>query len=234
MRNDTAARPILCYVTDRHRLAEALRTTPDAAATLDALRRIVTAAADAGVAIVHVRERDLPAAALYELATRLVNDLAGRGTRLVVNDRADVALAAGAHGVHLREDSISAAQLRTLVPADFLLGRSVHDPAAARQLEEGGGLDYLVYGTVKPTRSKPADWPIGGFAGLRRTVQATRLPVLAIGGLGADDAAEVARAGAAGLAAVDLFQSTPERLAEIVQDLRESFAAVFDSAPELT
>lgn len=234
MRNDTTARPLLCYVTDRHRLAEALGTRPDAAATLDALRRIVTAAADAGVAIVHLRERDLPAAAQYDLAARLLNDMAGRSTRLVVNDRADVALAAGAHGVHLREDSISAAQLRELVPADFLLGRSVHDAATARQLEEGGGLDYLVYGTVKPTRSKPLNWPIGGLEGLRRTVQATRLPVLAIGGLGVADAAEVARAGAAGLAAVDLFQASPERLTEIVQKLRESFASVFDSAPELT
>jgi len=233
MRNDTplGPPPLVCYVTDRRRLAVALGTPPDAEATLTALETLVVGAAGAGASLVQVREPDLGGAVLYRLVAHLAAAVGAAGGRLVVNDRFDVALAAGAHGVHLREDSINALQIRRAAPPEFLIGRSVHRASDARALDRAGGIDYLVYGAVRMTRSKPPTHAPGGLEGLRSTVQATRLPVLAIGGLGASDARAVAGTGAAGIAAVDLFQSAaPAMLPEIVQRVR----AGFDSAAELS
>ena len=125
-------------------------------------------------------------------------------TRLVVNDRLDVALACGADGVHLRGDSIPIAAARRLAPAGFLIGRSVHGVAEAIA---AAGADYLIAGTVFASASKPAQAERLGIAGLRSIVTAVHRPVLAIGGIAGDRVRDVAEAGAAGFAAIGLFMA---------------------------
>jgi len=178
--------------------------TPDARTLRDeilGLERHLDTACEAAVDIVQVRERDLDAATLCALVRRLV-ERATPATRVVVNDRADVALVAGAAGVHLRADGPPAARVRTLQLPPWIVGRSVHTSAEAAQ---AGDLDYLLCGTVFPSASKPADAPIGGLDALRETCAVARPPVLAIGGITPARVAACREAGAAGVAAIGVF-----------------------------
>ncbi len=216
-------RPLLCLVTDRRRLRQPGE---------DGLVRLIEQASAAGVSLVHVRERDLDDRRLLRLTRRVVS-VVGPATSVVLNDRADVALAAGAHGVHLRSDSVPADRLRPLVPSGFLIGRSVHSAAAARAAEDTG-VDYLVMGTVYPTKSKTEAMPLAGLRGLEDACRVVSVPVLAIGGVTADNAAAIAGAGAAGVAAIGLFAEVdPDNgmgqvdrsLRQIVERLRRAFGA---------
>ena len=188
-----------CLVTDRHRLCS------DSVAFEVARRRLVDQAKWAitsAVGLIQVRERDLEAADLATLVSDLVRLSRGSGTRVVVNDRVDVALACGADGVHLRHDSVRAEAVRTITPAGFLVGRSVHGLADAK---EAGPVDYLIAGTVFPTSSKPPATAPLGLDGLAEIVQAVAVPVLAIGGITRERLDEVAAIGAAGVAGIGLF-----------------------------
>ncbi len=192
---------ILHLITDRRRLAGRDASWPEQRSCLLAQARF---AVDAGVAVIQLRERDLDAAALCGLAADLVAIAAGTRTRVVVNDRLDVALAARAAGVHLRGDSMAPAVVRRLAPSGFLIGRSVHAVDEADRL--AGDVDYLIAGTVWSTPSKPASHPLLGLDGLARIVAAAApVPVLAIGGVREENLAGLMRAGAAGAAAVGLF-----------------------------
>jgi thiamine-phosphate diphosphorylase len=192
----------LCVVTDRRRA--------------DVVAQAVMAA-DAGVDLIQIRERDLDAAPLAELVSHVVERTRGSSTRVVVNDRLDVALACGADGVHLRGDSVSPADARRLAPRPFLIGRSVHSAAEAAAMK---GADYLIAGTVFATSSKAgAAWL--GADGLRAIVGATAVPVLAIGGVTVDRFDDIARTGAAGFAEIGLFASGAMR--EIVAAARAAF-----------
>lgn len=156
----------------------------------------------AGVDAVQIRERDLPGGSLARLTAVAVAAARGSRTKVLVNDRVDVALAAGADGVHLRADSPPAWRIRPLVPKTFVVGRSVHTLEEARA---AGDVDYVIAGTVWPTSSKPAGHPVLGAAGLAQLVRAASVPVLAIGGIDVGRAAAVAASGAAGIAAIGLF-----------------------------
>jgi thiamine-phosphate diphosphorylase len=153
--------------------------------------------------MVQVRERDLSARELAVLVRAMVVLAKGSNTRILVNDRLDVALAAGAAGVHLRSDSISQSRARSLAPPGFLIGRSVHNAVEASRT--GGDVDYLVAGTVWATRSKPLGHALLGTDGLAAVVHASAVPVLAIGGVTVERTSQVAAAGAAGIAAIGLF-----------------------------
>ena len=150
-----------------------------------------------------VRERDLDGGPLLRLVQRCVAATRGTRARVLVNDRLDVALAARADGVHLRSDSMSARRARSIAPAGFVIGRSVHDVDAARRAADEG-VDYLLFGTVFETASKPGRAP-AGVGALARVAEATRIPVLAVGGVSVDRASMLKQAGAAGLAAIGLF-----------------------------
>jgi thiamine-phosphate pyrophosphorylase len=156
------------------------------------------------VQLVQVRERDLDGRPLLGLVRACLDAVAGTGTRVLVNDRIDVALAAGAHGVHLRSDSVSAVAARRLVHPPFLLGRSVHSVETAVAACAGGGLDYLLFGTVFASASKPGR-AAAGLDALRRVAAAAAVPVLAIGGMTRARIPEVCRAGASGAAGISLF-----------------------------
>lgn len=191
--NAGLSRPVFCLVTDRH------RTPGD-----DQLIRLVRHATAAGVNLVQIRERGLGDRRLLALTRSIVAAVEGTAARVVVNDRVDVALAAGADGVHLRADSPPAAAVRAMVPAGFLVGRSVHSEAEAIEAA-ASEVDYLVLGTIFPTASKPAGVSPLGLKPLERAARAIPVPILAIGGITADNVGRVAAAGAAGFAAIGLF-----------------------------
>jgi len=189
----------ICLVSDRRRLVPA--DVPPGA-----WRRCLVAqarhACSAGVDLIQIRERDLDAAELARLVGDVLAVTRGTPTRVVVNDRLDVALACGAHGVHLRADSIPVEAARRLAPAGFLIGSSVHGVDEAKR---AAGADYLIAGTVFTTASKPAGRPLLGADGLRSIASASDVPVLAIGGITEDRIDEIAAAGAMGFAAIGLF-----------------------------
>jgi thiamine-phosphate pyrophosphorylase len=190
---------MICLVTDRRRLVAAGASADEARACLVAQARHAAAAA---IDLIQVRERDLEAGALATLVAELVDTTRGTRTRIVVNDRLDVALAAGAAGVQLRGDSMPVAAARRIAPPGFLIGRSVH---SVKEAAAAAGADYLIAGTVYPSASKPAGRPLLGTEGLQAIVRAVTLPVLAIGGIDAARFDEIAATGAAGLAAIGLF-----------------------------
>lgn len=183
------------FVTDRRRFG----LTPAA------LVERAVLAVRAGAAVVQVRERDLGDAALLDLVRRIVEGVRPAGARVFVNDRVDVALAAGADGVHLRGDSAPAARVRTIVPDGFTIGRAVHGLDEIDAAVAGGGCDYLMFGTVFPSAGKRGDHPVAGLDALARACARSTLPVIAIGGMTPAREADVARAGAAGVAAVGWF-----------------------------
>jgi thiamine-phosphate pyrophosphorylase len=156
--------------------------------------------------MIQIRERDLEASDLSRLVAAVVRMARGTGTRVVVNDRLDVALSCGAAGVHLRTDSMPPSAARSIVPQGFLVGRSVHDAAEAAAVAPF--VDYVIAGTIWPSESKgpgpPVPPPIGP-AGLRAIARVVSVPVLAIGGVTLETIAEAAAAGAAGIAAIGLF-----------------------------
>lgn len=155
--------------------------------------------------VLQVRERDLEAGDLSALVSDLVALARGSRTRIIVNDRLDVALACGAAGVHLRVNSIPPSAVRRLAPRGFLVGRSVHTPAEAGDV--AAEVDYLIAGTVWPTESKPAPsaTPLLGPDGLAAIVREAVVPVLAVGGVTAERVPQVRASGAAGVAAIGLF-----------------------------
>jgi len=155
--------------------------------------------------MIQVRERDLNDRVLTALVRRIVAAVAGSDARVLVNDRTDIAMAAGAAGVHLRGDSPPASRVRAMVPPGFTIGRSVHRLDEIDAAADEGGCDYLMFGTVFPSAGKPAGHPVAGVAGLADAVRRSPLPVIAIGGVTREREPDIARAGAAGLAAVGRF-----------------------------
>lgn len=216
-------RPLLCLVTDRRHGAREQTQT----ASLDALVAHASAAAGAGLDLVQIRERDLSTRSLITLVERVLDAVSGTDVRVVVNDRLDVAIAARAHGVHLRGDSIGADRVRELAPAGFLVGRSVHGEEEALAAARSGDLDYLVLGTIFPSPSKPQGHPTVGLNVLARVAHAVDLPVLAIGGITGDTLPAVIRAGAAGVAAIRLFQSCQPDLGDTTREARRKCDALF-------
>jgi len=192
------ALPVVCLVTHRKALAPDARTLD---AEIAALEAQVADAVHAGVDLVQVREREIEARDLLTLVTRLLAITAGRA-RLVVNNRADVAVAAGSDGVHLPADGPPAEQVRALSPAPWLVGRSIHSIDEARRSQTE---DYLIFGTVFPSRSKPQGSSVAGLDTLADAAVVASVPVLAIGGVTPEGAAACRDAGAAGVAAIELF-----------------------------
>jgi thiamine-phosphate pyrophosphorylase len=162
-----------------------------------ALTQVVAEAIDGGVNAVQLREKDLPAGELLQLARQL-RGVCGQRARLLVNDRVDVALLCGADGIHLGEDGLPVAAARQLLPASMRVGRSVHSVNAARQAELDGA-DYVLAGTIFPSPSHP-DVPPAGVQLLQNTIQRLTIPVLAIGGITAANVAECWKAGVGGVA----------------------------------
>jgi thiamine-phosphate diphosphorylase len=217
-------RGIICLVTDSRRMGG---VEADAQARHRTLLTLVRSAAEAAIDLVQIRERQLEARQLAAIVSDAVAAVGGSGTRIIVNDRLDVALVSGAHGVHLRGDSMTPEAARSISPPDFLVGRSVRGPGEAQSASSTA--DYLIAGTVFATPSKPGLARLLGLAGLAEISRAASVPVLAIGGVNLQNAAVVAGAGASGAAGISLFLGEgsgllPVRsLRAIVDDLRAAF-----------
>jgi thiamine-phosphate pyrophosphorylase len=199
---------ILCYVTDRHSLDIAAGQDREAA-----LAQRIETVLRAGVHWVQIREKDLPARNLMDLtrtAIRACHKLSTQSpARILVNDRCDVVWAAGAAGVHAGEKSLP---VRSLIEArnapgvaSFLVGASCHSVRGAINAAEEGA-DYLFFGPVFATPSKAGFGPPQGLAKLAEACKAVSIPVIAIGGITLENARACREAGAAGIAAIRLFQ----------------------------
>jgi thiamine-phosphate pyrophosphorylase len=151
---------------------------------------------------VQVRDKDLPARELIAVVRRAM----GRVGKVLVNSRVDVALAAGAAGVHLPSGSIAPSEWRRITLAAFLIGVSCHSLEDVVRAEREGA-DYVVFGPVFDPLSKAPDLPARGVDELGRVARAVRIPVLALGGITWENAADCVAAGAAGVAGITMFRS---------------------------
>jgi thiamine-phosphate diphosphorylase len=221
---------ILCLVTDRRRLGAAMGAPP--ARWLDVLRMQVIAAAEAGVDFIQLREPDLEAAALAAFVREVMPCLAGSSSRLLVNDRVDVAIAAHASGVHLKEASTPPDRVRRIAPPGFIVSCSAHTIAAVAARKSA---DLLIAGTVLPTASKTAVDYLNKD-GLAAIVEAAApQPVIGIGGLDLPAMSLVAASGAAGMAAVGAFvPRAGDDITEFVQKRVKDLRLGFDSASRRT
>ncbi len=185
-------------ITDRRQLFRSGETYSEAVAQarLVALARF---AAQNNIDYLQLREKDLTARHLTMTATAMLATLKGSRTRLLINDRFDVALAAGAHGVHLTTHSLPAAVVRRCTPDGFLIAVSTHNRTEIAAAE--GFADFAVCGPVFPTGNK-AVLGLAAFAALART---TTLPLFALGGVTEHNARLVVQAGAVGFAAIRAF-----------------------------
>ena len=214
----------LYYITDRGQFPG------NEAARRQLLLQRISEAARAGIDYIQLREKDQPARELEELAGQAIRILederlktANRDMRtaLLINSRTDVALAVGAHGVHLRSDDISPADVRRMysarrdAPVRLTISQSCHHPNDVQQAaREGANLALLA--PVFEKKDDPSA-KLAGLEALRRACQ-NDIPVLALGGVTVENAARCLEAGAAGIAAIRLFQD--HDIAEIVRRLR--------------
>jgi len=166
-------------------------------------------ALDWGVDFIQIREKDLQARELYDLTCRAVSLARGTKCRILVNGRADIALAAGAHGVHLPSTGPQISDIRQWLPKSFCIGISVHTMGEIRQ-GCARNADYLLLGHVFPTESKLGYGPCLGLDFLRKACSAASIPVLGLGGILPESIGSVLETGAAGIAGISLFQKRVE------------------------
>ena len=223
-------RPVLCLVTDRRRLAAALGVPAEQ--WQPALLQQITGAIAGGIDVIQIREPDLDDRALSAITRDCLRAAAGTHTRIVINNRTDVARACAADGVHLREDGIAPAAARRLGATAFLIGRSVHSADAAAASD---GADYVITGPVFETVSK-AGHPGMGVDGFRRIARSAPCPVWAIGGVTQWQAPALADTGAAGVAGIGAFipPGPATDIVSSVQHLVANLRFVFDSPSSLS
>lgn len=187
------------------------------------LLEVVAAALTAGAPAVQLRDKAASARELYEQALALRELTRAHDARLFINDRLDVALAAGADGAHLGPADMPLAAARRAAPPPFLLGWSTDDPAAARQAERDGA-DYLGCGAVFGTTSKDVGGERIGPVRLKAVVEAVSIPVVGIGGVTPGNVAQVAATGAAGAAVIGAVMMATD-VATAVRALLAPFGA---------
>jgi thiamine-phosphate diphosphorylase len=210
------SKPILYLIT---RGASTETTTPHSPEFKQILDQ-VSAAVATGIDLIQLREKRLSLRVLYKLTERAAALTSGSQTRLLVNDRADVAASAGADGVHLTTHSIDAVTIRRMFGNGFLVGVSTHSLDEAESAKDGGA-DFVVFGPVFTTVSKVNYGPAVGLARLEQVATQLRpVPVLALGGINESNAGDCLRAGASGVAGISLF-ANPQTIPVVVAKVRQ-------------
>ncbi|HEY8224059.1 MAG TPA: thiamine phosphate synthase [Pyrinomonadaceae bacterium] len=211
-------RPIIYLITNG---ATSSKTTPDSEEFSQVLT-LVQKAVTANIPLVQIREKALTARVLYELTRRAAAIVENSSTYLLVNDRLDVALAAGAHGVQLTSKSLPVPVIREVSPSQFIVGVSTHSLTEA-EAARSGGADFILFGPVFQTESKRAFGEPQGIGKLATIVQAVgALPVIAIGGIGIVNLRECFVSGASGVAAIRLL-SDPATLQTITSEIHRQW-----------
>ena len=203
-------RPIIYPITSGKATSQ---TTSD-------ILRLVRAAVEAEVSLFQIREKSLPARVLYELTCQAAEITRGSKTRLLVNDRADIARAAGADGVHLTARSLLADVVRGIFGPEFLIGVSTHSLEEAQAARDGGA-DFVVFG---PVFEKSGFSTAQGLDKLRQvTSELGDFPVLAIGGVSLENVGACFEARASGIAAIRLLNDA-EQMSEVYDGIQTSCA----------
>ncbi|WP_447980572.1 thiamine phosphate synthase [Candidatus Nitrospira bockiana] len=166
-------------------------------------------AAEGGAQVFQYRDKQASGRELYRRAEALRRAASDAGCLLIINDRCDVALAVEADGVHLGQGDLPLAHARTIMPPGTLIGLSTHDDHQVREAAAGGA-DYIAFGPIFPTATKPDHEPVVGIEGLRRVRSLTSLPLVAIGGVTLDRVPLIIDAGADGLAVVSAVWQAPD------------------------
>ncbi len=207
----------LCLISDRTAFGTGV-------AACDAVIRLARDASTAGVDWIQVREKDLSARDLFELTRRVVTAASIGSARVLVNDRFDVALAAGAHGVHLTTTSMSARIVRSAVGSRLVIGASTHSEEEARAASEDGA-DFVVCGPAFSTPSKAGYGDPLGPREVDRIASVAGLPLLALGGIDEQSAGLALGRAVSGIAAIRMFQDAwrsggSDEIQQVVNRLR--------------
>jgi thiamine-phosphate pyrophosphorylase len=199
---------------------EAYLVTDRRLASDEFLLRLIRAAAEAGVDRIQIREKDLMGRALMRLTRQAMEALEGSKATLLVNDRVDVAVAAGAHGAHLGLSSMPMELARRAAGEDLILGASTHSLEEALQAQESGA-DYLFVGPVFPTASKAAFGEPLGVPKLETILRRIKIPAYAIGGVTPERLAILRGLPLTGVAMISGFVRAPS-VQELVQQIHGS------------
>lgn len=202
MTDPQAAHPVLYHISDNRPEGECPR-------------RCFPALAGLGVRMFQLRKKGLDAPSLAELGKEVAAALGGAGVTLLMNGSVEAAVRAGFQGVHLPAFTPGVAAIRASSPAGFRIGVSVHDDAELADAQSRGA-DFAVVGPVFAPRCKPAGSAPLGLARLRALAGGSRIPVLALGGISAENAEDTLACGAAGLAGISFFHQ-PEELERILK-----------------
>ena len=178
---------------------------------------IIRLAVDEEVSLIQLREKNLPARLLFELTVRAVAITRGSATRLLVNDRADVAIAANADGIHLAANSLSASVIHEHFPKELIIGVSTHTDREVIN-SAAHGADFVVFGPICETPGKASLLGVAGLAEVCKTVRP--FPVLALGGIDGSNVSSILEAGASGFAAIRALND-PDSLRSICRTLRK-------------
>lgn len=164
---------------------------------------------EAGVRLFQYRDKQGTSRQIFEAVERLLPMIQAGGGRLIVNDRADVAMVSGAHGVHLGQDDLTAEEARRVLKPGQLVGRSTHDIEQLRQADASTA-DYLAFGPIFVTASKEKADPTVGLDGLARARKATSKPLVAIGGIRVENARRAIEHGADAVAVIAGLLGAPD------------------------
>jgi thiamine-phosphate pyrophosphorylase len=210
--------PLVYLITSGETTSQTTRTSEEFVNVL----RLVEAAVAAEVDLVQLREKKLSAAVLYQLTEAAATIGRASRTRLLVNDRSDIARTAGADGVHLTSHSIPCDVVRKTFGPEILIGVSTHSLTEATNAQENGA-DFVVFGPVFETSSKQQSGKPAGPSEFAKVASRLKpFPVLALGGITRETVAECFRAGAQGIAGISMFND-PLCLARLVQEIRAVF-----------
>lgn len=206
------------------RSAFQLHVITDGIRQVEELKTIVRLAVQGGADVIQLRYKSAPALDLFQLGAQIHPLIQMESGRLLINDRADVALALDAGGVHLAAKSLPIAAARPLFQAEKWIGCSVHSVEEALAAQEQGAT-YITYGHIFATGSKPG-LPPRGLDALRKVVQAVEIPVLAIGGITTDNIEDVLATGAAGIAVISavMADGDPMRAAQALREKMDASA----------